>query len=631
MKKLFIAASLLFSVSSFSQDCYNYSSPTSSIGGLRAQDVFNNNSYISASSLSDANSQCSATYDGKMIDKAGYTAYGRYSEHHASLFSGSIYACWGTGYASSTPKPLCPTGYYFNSSCECVVPSLPDYNDDPYECIKHGGFPTGHPVNSSGVSFMNSGFSIKWERKCLTRDQAITDTVPLIAGVTGNISGNPDLLGILFDKGVKKIKDIWNDLFSQGKPITNDYLISLPKYNPTSKTYEAEIIESPIPKGSDGVTPSRSPNIGSDPYQQFLRDEYFPKNNLDSSGSPVINQAQIDNFNTANQIFKDNGTDPKTYTFTPNTANIWGSTGGATSTKPIYDTAQMVSHNPVYKPLLTVDAPTFRIAPPDATFYPPVPVKIADVPVNSTVGTTSISGIPVKQWKNTTVFPDGSSSQEIISIDENSKTGTRTTTVVSPNGSTSTTTESFTAPNYAPGSTDPQNYDVVKNAPVTAGTGTINPPVSSTPPVIDPVTGFPVESNPFPSSTPPTTAVGQDLINAPMPSYSFPETENFVHFDVKPIDDMMTATSDLYTNIKTQLGAAQTTFNDTKALLDGSWAPPVIPAGACGDSLILNFHGKEVDLCPPIMNTAVQFSPIVAPVVTLGGMALSIIIFIGGF
>lgn len=523
----------------------------------------------------------------------------------------------------------CPVGQFPDQFNVCLTPSLPDYDDNPYECTKHGGIPTGHAEGTGSI--FGSNFSIKWVRKCQTRDEAINGTLPLIAGVTGNISGNPDLLGILFDKGMKKIKDLWGKAFSDGTPITNDYMLSLPKYNPTTKTYDTEIIETPIPKGADGVTPSRSPVIESDPYQTFLRDEYFPKNNLDSSGYPKINQADVDNFNTANTIFKDNGTDPIIYTYTPNTSNIWSSTMGQTSTKPVYDTVSMVSSNPVYVPKTTYDAPTFRIAPPDSTFYPPVPVKITDVPVTSTVQNTSIAGTPVKQWTNTIYFPDGSSSREVISIDETNKKGVRTTTTISPDGTTHTTSETFDLPNYVPNSTDSTSYDVVKNAPVTTGTATLNPPTTTTPIKIDPVTGLPVETSPFPTSTAPTTAVGQDLINAPMPSFSFPNLAEFVPFDVAPVNEMMTQTSDLFSNIHTQLTAIKTTFDDTKGLLNGSWTPPAIPSGACGDSLILHWHGQDVDLCPPMLQTTSQFAPIVTPLVTLGGMALAIIIFIGGF
>ena len=47
--------------------------------------------------------------------------------------------------------------------------------------------------------------------------------------------------------------------------------------------------------------------------------------------------------------------------------------------------------------------------------------------------------------------------------------------------------------------------------------------------------------------------------------------------------------------------------------------------------LHFDFHGKHVDLCPPLVNSTQQFSPIVSSVVTLGGMAFAIAIFIGGF
>lgn len=503
-------------------------------------------------------------------------------------------------------------------------------SENPYECTKRGRYPTGHPVGFGSV--FGSNFSMKWERECLTRDQAINGTLPLIAGITGNISGKPDLLGNLLDKGVKKLKDLWGKAFSEGKPITNDYLLSLPKYNPNTKVYEAEIIEAPIPKGSDGLTPSRSPVIESDPYQTFLRDEYFPSNNLGPDGLPKVNMADVDNFNTANQIFKDNGTDPITYTYTPNTSNIWKSTMGAPSTRPVYDVPQMVTSSASFTPKVTYESPIFRVAPPDSTFYPPVPVKVADVPLNQTVQNTSLAGTPVKQWTNTLHYPDGSSAREVISIDETNKRGVRTTTTISPDGTSNTTSESFYLPNYVPNSTAQNNFDVVKDAPVTNTTGSLSMTTPSTSPTINPVTGLPFETNSFPNiSNSPKTMTGDDIINASMPSYSFPDLVEFVPFDVVPVNNMISETSELFGNIHTQLTAIKTTFDDTKGLLNGSWTPPVIPSGACGDSLVLHWHGKDVDLCPPMLETTSQFSPIVTPLVTLGGMALSIVIFIGGF
>ncbi len=227
----------------------------------------------------------------------------------------------GSYLLGTTCTPACPTGtfaskdnvcvtcpegtvYYYNQNT-CIDPQtcsnnmfmviegqcndMTPYDNDPYQCIKHGGFPSIRGVGEGGI-FAKSGFGFKMVPKCNDRQHEIDGTIPLVAGVTGNISGRPDLLGSLIGKGIDKLKNYLNDLFTTSAPkdIANDLTLSLPKYSPTTKTYEPEIVTNPIPKGSDGVTPSRSPDITLDTYNEFLRTEYFPANNLDSSSIKLL-------------------------------------------------------------------------------------------------------------------------------------------------------------------------------------------------------------------------------------------------------------------------------------------------------------------------------------------------------
>lgn len=531
--------------------------------------------------------------------------------------------------------PTCSVGTKWDFTTQTCKPvDLQLFDNDPYGCIKNGGIPTGSVQNTGGLAFWKTGFSLKWVRKCNNKQGAIDETIPLIAGITGNISGKSDLLGILLDKGIKKVKGIWNDLLNSGTPISDDYLLGLPKYNPNTKTYEPVVKTNPIEKGADGVTPARAQTLEVDPYNQFLRDEYFPKNNLDPSGDPVVDMATADRFNKTNEIFKDNGTDPVTYTFTPNNANIWKSTKGVQTSEPVYDTIEMVaSPSGVYSPKTTYETPTFRVAPSDLTFYPPVPVHFTDVPVQSTVSDTLVAGKPVKQWENTRHYSDGSASRETILIDETAKKGVRSTTVIASNSASSTTSETFDIPNYVPGSTDPANYDIGKNGPVITGTAPIKNGTTSGTPIIDPVTGYPTTTpDPFANTgSLPTTAEGQDIINAPMPSYNVPTVGDFVPFDSNPISEMITGSSELFSNISNQIASTKTVFDNTKLMLEGGWTPPVIPAGSCGDSMAFDFHGRHIDLCPPLVNSTAVASPIVSSVVTIGGMGFAVMIFIGGF
>lgn len=116
-----------------------------------------------------------------------------------------------------------------------------------------------------------------------------------------------------------------------------------------------------------------------------------------------------------------------------------------------------------------------------------------------------------------------------------------------------------------------------------------------------------------------------------MPSYSLPSTPDFIPFDSNPITELVDESAELFQNINDQITSTKTVFDNTLSMIQGGWNPPPIPPGSCGDSLAFDFHGKHVDLCPPLVNSTQQFSPIVSSVVTLGGMAFAIAIFIGGF
>jgi hypothetical protein len=583
-----------------------------------------------------------------------------------SVFSDTHVSCsFGNSINAGTCVPTCPTGTFTskNNNCEtcpsgtiydynhnsCIDPNacpppssivngickdLSPFDNDPYGCIKNGGSPSGDFTNSSGKSFWQSGFSLKWKPKCQSPSGAVADTIAVTAGITGNISGNPDLLGSLLGKGIQKVKDAWTNLFNTKGSIPDDYFISLPKFNPTSKTYEPDIRTNPIPSGSDGVTPSRTPSLDVDPYNEFLNTTYFPNNNLDSNGYPIVDEATMDRFNTSNHIYNDNGTDPTVYSFTPNLQNIWKSTSGSTSSKPIYDSPIMVS-DPAYSPKTTIDTPTFRVVPPNSTFYPPVPVVVDHATSSTVVSNTFEGSLPVKQWKISSSYPDGTSSLEIVNIDEILKRGDHSFTVVSPSGSTSTTSETFNIPNYVSGSTDPHTFDIVKTSPTTNYPQTINTSTSGSTPLnpIDPVTGYPSPSTSIPTSSNniPVSQSGQDIINAPMPSYSFPTLGDFIPFEKTSTEGMISDTSTLFSNLGTQLTSVKSTFDSTKSLLNGSWTAPAIPPGVCGNTLVLNWHGRSIDLCPPIVDSTSKASPIVSPIVTLGGMGLAISIFLGGF
>ncbi len=241
----------------------------------------------------------------------------------------------------------------------------------------------------------------------------------------------------------------------------------------------------------------------------------------------------------------------------------------------------------------------------------------------------------------TTVYPDGSTS---TSHSDGTTTTTNSTTITTPEGTTQTSFPDGTTITKSNGTTTITKSDgttttskpdgsietkfpegTIKNVDPTGITNYITPNGKTTAPL------------PQPSSTSgetcPTTGGGNpsDLINAKMPNFSFSDFVDFKLYDSTPIQNMVDSVDLMFTNINTQLNNAKTTFDDTKAMLEGKWEPPVFPEGSCGDSMAFNFHGRNVDFCPPVMNFTSQYSPLFSAVTSIAGTGLAISIFLGGF
>lgn len=533
-----------------------------------------------------------------------------------------------------------------NEDGTCRVPTAAEllpYKDDARLCHLHGGFTTFRsPLD------LNLG----WPKSSLTFQSAINQCLPVSNAVADrnmflgvSLATGPILnkmfpsLGVFIDKAIDKAGLSIKNLLEKVDPLPFDFKIGVPRIGPGG-VIDTEIIESPIPDGPLGDAPSRGPSFNIDEYNTFLRNEWFPKNpNSVNPNDPYIDMATLDRFSKANLNFKDNGVDPTTYTFKPDTSNIFKSTRGTSTTEPLMDGPVFVAEvapKPSYTPTDTVSAPQWKFAPSTQPAPPPVVYEYAQIPVQPTVITypSPLGGGNVVQFNNTRTYPDGSTSQETTKIDEQQKRGSTTITTIAPNGGSSSTSWTFDAPNYVSGSTDPKAYDVVKTSPVSNTPLPINYSPSSSYPAapINPSTGYPTSSEVVPvTQAPASTATGQDLLNAPMPSYSFPALTEFVPFDSNPITDMINGADLMFTNITNQISATTSVFDNTKAMLNGGWEPPVIPAGACGESLAFDFHGKHVDLCPPLVRATAIGAPIVEPVVTIGGMIFSVTIILGGF
>lgn len=478
---------------------------------------------------------------------------------------------------------------YSNYSVSCPL-SLSNYDNDPQGCSDSGGYFYSAGTEqvggtSYGASFFGgSGIVIGGDLKSVTKCGTLGDVVGQILNTA--IQMIPLASRMFGSSGLKKmanlaVLDKLQSLPSSSNPPKDfsDMYVGMPRLpSPSGGEPVVPITESPVPPStnSSGVTgPSRAPNITPDPNYSSIPDIFVPSK---TSGDPVFDYSIVDRFNVVSEV----STAPLLSDIVPNVGS------SSLPVKETFDFSKMVSTSPE-------------------------PSTIATVPTVVTRSQSYSGSDPVDNYVVTKTYPDSSSSVQTVKINTTTKTATLDYVTLSPTGETSTVSTSFSVPSYISPSSSSSS---IPSVPVTN---------SSTP------SG---SSSSNPSTTSPDTVNGQDsssIINAVMPSYSFPELVDFVPYDLAPVNELMTGTSELFDNIHTQLTAIETTFESTQALINGSWTPPVFPAGSCGDSLVLNWHGRNIDLCPPIVETTSHFSPIVASIVTLGGMALSITIFIGGF
>lgn len=510
----------------------------------------------------------------------------------------------------------------------CVLPPLSTYDNNPSACIKANGYPRSF-IEGNGGNIFKGTLRFKMVSKCETVTETAESTTALVASTAP--LGTSGILGVWAKKAFDKLK-AWKDaLVSASNPkAQTDIYIGLPKIK-TDGTIDAEIIETPVSK-SDGVNPDRAGSFDIDGYNAYLRDVYFPAHpDQVVHPDPVIDQAKLDRFNIDNKIFKDNGTDPVTYTYKTETKpNLWTSTVRPTSsTDPLYDTLQM---EPTYTPKPTYTSTNFNVVPPTAPAPPPA-VIYGNTPVTHTV-TSGLEGtLPVKIFTNTRTYSDGSSSQEVIKLSEAYKTGTRSVTTMSADGQTSTTSETFTVPNYSPStSANPEAWDVIKTSPVANYPLPINLGTPTAPAPIDPSTGYPTtttEPLPLPTESAPTTATGVDLINAPMPSYSFPSLSDFNPFSIEGLSSTMEAFGDMFSNMYDQLTSIGTTFDETKAMLQNGFETPTIRNAQCGTSMQFAWHGQTIDLCPPMTDFLSKFYALFSLLVTISGTVLAIRIYLG--
>lgn len=204
-------------------------------------------------------------------------------------FSGTQYNCTNTytcpsGYSADSndicmPSSCSPANINY-STHSCPVPPLSTYDNNDYECTKYGGHPSFGISNPTGVTVFNSSFRLVVTHKCQTNNESLDSAMNLVLSAGGglsNLSGKPDILGVWLNRGLEKAKTWISDFLAGSKPVAKDIMIGLPRIGNTG-VVDVQIVEHDIPKGSDGVTPSRAPEFDVDAYNTFLREEFFPKN-----------------------------------------------------------------------------------------------------------------------------------------------------------------------------------------------------------------------------------------------------------------------------------------------------------------------------------------------------------------
>jgi hypothetical protein len=508
----------------------------------------------------------------------------------------------------SVSCPSCSSGTSWdNVSQTCATPpapSLSDFNNDPQGCNHAGGyfFSTGTEQvggTSYGASFFGgSGIMIGGDLKATTKCGTLGDVVGQVA--TTALSMVPLASRLFGSMGLKKVANlaVLDKLTALPnlsiKPSTfPDYTVGLPRLpapNSSSMSPIVPISETPIPPStnSDGVTgASRASIITPDSNYANIPDSFIP---IKPSGDAVLDYSIVDRYNAFANISS-----------SPLLAEIVPSVGSSSlPVKETFDFSKIVSGSSS-------------------------PSTIATVPTTTTLTQTFSGSNPVDNYVTTKNYPDGSSSSQTIKINTVDKTGTYSFSTLSPAGDSSTI--------YIPISIPAYTGTLGGGSTIQAPSGTtFSPPTTSTPPA---GATIPSSTAPTPSTvTNPDTVSGQNassIINANMPTANFSSLPDFVPFDSNPVTQMASGAQTLFDNITSQISSTKTVFDNTLTLLKGGWTPPVIPQGACGDSMAFNVFHRHVDFCPPLVNETSKISPLVSSVVTLGGMALAVTITLGGF
>jgi len=548
--------------------------------------------------------------------RAGYSDY--VFEATWQEAGGDFYVC---DYLTSdgTIVAITKINYVVKRYRSSPLPALSIYDKDPAGCQKNGGTmigvgtkvvgATGYGASFFGGQGIMLGGDIEQVTKCASTSEALGTVATQILGLIPMASSlfKSGLLKYFANKAVKDYIDTEiipkNSLANLNPKAPNtipDLTVGLPKLKaPNSSDYTptTPFKISDIPPTADGSGPSRVGLISPDNGYSMIGDTFIPTH---SDGTPLIDYSVVDRFNILNTV----------------TANPI----------PLID---------VVSPPFTTSTPvkeSFDLSNLDTSYSSPPTIATVPTKINDSsyyAGTDLLTKYTA--IKN---YPDGSSSSSELLLNTVNGKGSLNVTILSPTGETSTIYKPVIVTGQNSFS-DPAHSTIALDTTIDTGAGTDFGSSNWTNynKIATWETQNPTAVNPATNTVTPDAITGQDpntIINATMPNYNFSDTGDFEHYNNSSSSSMVDEANLMFTNIKTQLTAVKTTFDSTKALLNGSWKAPVFDSGDCGNFMAFNFHGERVDLCPPLINFSSQASPLFSSTTAIAGTGFALSIFFGG-
>ena len=290
----------------------------------------------------------------------------------------------------------------------CYDPKLSDYDKNPQDCSKSGGyFYSAFGIESGGTYYtvpLPFGGSIN-----LKQHFAYSTHCGTFIDMAGQVASNilPMLqMAVPFFRSAKLLKmaSYARSEYYRNKPTNttaqNDLIVNLPKLPaPASPSMKAivPIVEKPIPTAPNPTTgtvgPTREPDIIPDTNYQYIDDSFIPET---TAGDPIVDYSVIDRFNSINNATTSNA---------PLTQLIPESQTATTQVKETFDFSKIISNSQA-------------------------PQDIASVPATTSKSVSFSGADPIDTYTTTKNYPDGSSLSQVVKINRATKEGFASSTTL---------------------------------------------------------------------------------------------------------------------------------------------------------------------------------------------------------